>query len=244
MNPSHPARAYAPDEVSGEFDAEPQGCVLVVGGPDRLGREVVAVLLQSGFDVMAMSLPPAALPAGARTVAGDITDAAAVRAAMTDADAVVIALGDGTAPDAAEAMHLRGVQHVVAGATRAGVQVVLVTQVHLTPPTAAADLARILNWQVRGEEALRESPLGYTIVRPARLTDEPGGRSGLLLDQGAAHDGTACRADVARTCAEVLLTTSALCTTFELYETDDPPLHDWEAALSALVRDPPSRRRG
>ena len=49
-----------------------------------------------------------------------------------------------------------------------------------------------------GEGALRQSGLGYVIVRPAALVDEPGGYKALLFDQVCCAslcqllDGSAC----------------------------------------------------
>lgn len=43
--------------------------------------------------------------------------------------------------------------------------------------------ARMLSAKRRGENALRGSGLGYTIVRPGPLIEEPGGYKALVFDQ-------------------------------------------------------------
>jgi uncharacterized protein YbjT (DUF2867 family) len=43
--------------------------------------------------------------------------------------------------------------------------------------------AQMLSMKRQGEEALRLSGLGYTIVRPGPLLEEPGGYKALVFDQ-------------------------------------------------------------
>ena len=45
-------------------------------------------------------------------------------------------------------------------------------------------LGRQLSLKRRGEAALRNSGVGYTIVRPLQLEEEPGGYRALVFDQG------------------------------------------------------------
>ena len=47
----------------------------------------------------------------------------------------------------------------------------------------AASSAQMLSHKRRGENALRLSGLGYTIVRPGALLEEPGGYKALVFDQ-------------------------------------------------------------
>jgi uncharacterized protein YbjT (DUF2867 family) len=190
--------------------------------------------------VSTMSFAPSPLTAGAHAVGGDITDMGAVRAAMSLVDAVVIAVESGTdpaAPDSPHAIHLAGVEHVVAGASRAGVQIVLTTQVYDARPRAR-ELARLIEWRKRGEQALRESSIAYTIVRSSSLTDDAGGQRALRLEQGEGHQGQLSRADLARTCTQCLLTTASHCKSFDVYQESGGPTLDWEQALAALTRDP------
>jgi uncharacterized protein YbjT (DUF2867 family) len=218
---------------------EPLARALVIAGVPRTGRLIASELVGENFDVSTMSFAPSPLTAGAHAVGGDITDMGAVRAAMALVDAVVIAVESGTDPDAADsphAVHLDGVEHVLAGASRAGVQIVLITQVYDARPRAR-DLARLIEWRKRGEQALRESSIAYTIVRPSSLTDDVGGRRALRFEQGDSRQGQVSRADLARTCTQCLLTTASHCKSFDVYEEAGVPTLDWEQALAALARD-------
>ena len=57
---------------------------------------------------------------------------------------------------------------------------------------------------MKGEAALRNSGLGYTIIRPGKLIEEPGGYRALVFDQGDRSLNTVSCADVADVCVKVL----------------------------------------
>jgi uncharacterized protein YbjT (DUF2867 family) len=90
-----------------------------------------------------------------------------------------------------------------AGAPRAGVD--------------PADLARAVAAKRRGEERLRSSGLGYTVVRPGPLVDEPGGYRALVFDQAERPDRQpVSAADVADVCLRALHEPAARNKTFDL----------------------------
>ncbi|XP_039788115.1 protein HIGH CHLOROPHYLL FLUORESCENCE PHENOTYPE 173, chloroplastic-like isoform X1 [Panicum virgatum] len=63
---------------------------------------------------------------------------------------------------------------------------------------------QVLKAKKAGEDALRRSGLGYTIVRPGPLQEEPGGQRALIFDQGSRiSQGISC-ADVADICVKAL----------------------------------------
>lgn len=62
--------------------------ILVTGAEGRVGRAVVARLLEAGHPVTTLSLPEATAHAGVRVVRGDARDTAAVADALTDVVAV------------------------------------------------------------------------------------------------------------------------------------------------------------
>ncbi|KAK9808907.1 hypothetical protein WJX72_006181 [[Myrmecia] bisecta] len=68
----------------------------------------------------------------------------------------------------------------------------------------------------RGEAALRKTGLGYTIIRPGPLLEEPGGYKALVFDQGERiTQGISC-ADVADVCLKALHDPLARNKTFEV----------------------------
>ncbi|TVU33493.1 hypothetical protein EJB05_25316 [Eragrostis curvula] len=75
---------------------------------------------------------------------------------------------------------------------------------------------QVLNAKKAGEDALRKSGLGYTIVRPGPLQEEPGGQRALIFDQGnRISQGISC-ADVADICVKALHDSTARNKSFDV----------------------------
>jgi uncharacterized protein YbjT (DUF2867 family) len=93
-------------------------------------------------------------------------------------------------------------------------------------------LGGILTWKLRGEEAVRESGIPYTIIRPCALTEEPGG-NGLAFEQGDNIRGKVSREDIAELCLQALEQPQACHVTFEVKEaeTGSP---NWEQLFASL----------
>ena len=109
--------------------------VLVTGASGMLGRAVAARLVGDGDDVRTLQRSPSRV-AGARDVAGSVTDRAVVRDAVAGRDAVVhlAAKVDITGPLAQfEAVNVEGTRHLVEEAAAAGVH----RFVHVSSPSVA-----------------------------------------------------------------------------------------------------------
>eukprot|EP00262_Sarcandra_glabra_P019539 TRINITY_DN738_c0_g1_i2.p1 TRINITY_DN738_c0_g1~~TRINITY_DN738_c0_g1_i2.p1 ORF type:complete len:575 (+),score=81.62 TRINITY_DN738_c0_g1_i2:163-1887(+) len=75
---------------------------------------------------------------------------------------------------------------------------------------------QVLKAKKAGEESLRRSGLGYTIVRPGPLQEEPGGQRALIFDQGnRITQGISC-ADVADICVKALHDSTARNKSFDV----------------------------
>ncbi|NET61344.1 MAG: NAD(P)H-binding protein [Symploca sp. SIO2E6] len=95
-------------------------------------------------------------------------------------------------------------------------------------------LGGILTWKLRGEEAVRESGVPYTIIRPCALTEESGGKA-LVFEQGDNIRGKVSREDIAQLCLQLLEQPQACNLTFEVKEdTNGSPPTNWENRLSQL----------
>lgn len=109
-------------------------------------------------------------------------------------------------------------------------------------------LGGILTWKLRGEDAVRESGLPYSIIRPCALTEEPGGKA-LVFEQGDNIRGKVSREDIAELCIQALEQPKACYVTFEVKEADnsvEPGLpqstddsSDWERLFSNLTASHP-----
>ncbi|KAK9757053.1 hypothetical protein RND81_01G137100 [Saponaria officinalis] len=75
---------------------------------------------------------------------------------------------------------------------------------------------QVLKAKKAGEDSLRKSGLGYTIVRPGPLKEEPGGQRALIFDQGnRISQGISC-ADVADICVKALHDSTARNKSFDV----------------------------
>jgi len=92
-------------------------------------------------------------------------------------------------------------------------------------------------WKFKGEEAVRNSGVPYTIVRPGGLTDEPGGETSLDFRQGDDRQGRVSRADVARVLVAALSLPEAQNKTFELFGGEGPPSIELQSQFAAMEED-------
>ncbi|XP_010063699.2 protein HIGH CHLOROPHYLL FLUORESCENCE PHENOTYPE 173, chloroplastic [Eucalyptus grandis] len=75
---------------------------------------------------------------------------------------------------------------------------------------------QVLKAKRAGEDSLRRSGLGYTIIRPGPLMEEPGGQRALIFDQGnRISQGISC-ADVADICVKALHDSTARNKSFDV----------------------------
>ncbi|KAJ3696295.1 hypothetical protein LUZ60_001672 [Juncus effusus] len=75
---------------------------------------------------------------------------------------------------------------------------------------------QVLKAKKAGEDSLRKSGLGYTIIRPGPLQEEPGGQRALIFDQGnRISQGISC-ADVADICVKALHDSTARNKSFDV----------------------------
>ncbi len=96
-------------------------------------------------------------------------------------------------------------------------------------------LGGILTWKLRGEDAVRESGIPYTIIRPCALTEEAGGKA-LMFDQGDNIRGKVSREDIAELCLQTLKQPKAAYMTFEVKEGEDSTW-DWDSLFGRLTKD-------
>jgi uncharacterized protein YbjT (DUF2867 family) len=221
------------------------GPVTVVGGAGRTGRLVVARLLAEGTEVRVLSRhanhATELASAGARLFDGDIRDGTGLPEALADSAAVVFSIEPGTSNtgiDRPETTIYQGVVNVLAAATDVLSRFVLVSQIYVTRKNHSMNrYGHLLDWRLRGEDAVRASGVPYTIVRASWLTNDPAGATDIRLEQGDDGEGKIARADVAEACVQALNLDSAIGSTFEIYSQAGSPPRSWDALFSALVRD-------
>ncbi len=188
--------------------------VAIVGGHGQVARQLVHVLRRADHDVVALVRREEHRPElegrGAQVRLLDIErqDAADFATAFAGCGAVVFAAGGG--PDGnierKRTVDLEGSLKSADGARLAGIdRFVQVSAIGVDDPLPAdtGDVWRAYVEAKRdADAALRASNLAWTIIRPGRLTDDPGtGRVALGPDVAR---GEVTRADVAAVLAAVL----------------------------------------
>ncbi|WP_405012140.1 NAD(P)-dependent oxidoreductase [Kitasatospora sp. NBC_01539] len=175
--------------------------IVVLGATGPTGRRLTEQALAAGHRVTAVARRAGSLPGqdGLTAVGADVTDAAAVDAAVSGADAVLSALG---APPGRGPVDLysTGMRHVLAAMERQGVKrlVAVSSSVldpawrpsgafffnHVLDPYVNRVVARAAHADMRRMEALvRRSAVDWTIARPSGLFDHPE-----VTDFGLAED--------------------------------------------------------
>ncbi|NEW39799.1 SDR family oxidoreductase [Nocardia cyriacigeorgica] len=133
--------------------------ILVTGATGTIGSEILRQLAGRGDKVRAVTRDPerATVPSGIEVVRGDYTDPASMAAAMTGTRAVFLVSVLG--PDDIDTDRA-----LITTAVSAGVQrVVKLSAIGTGDPA----LGRVGTWHLPGEQAVRDSGLEWTILRPS-----------------------------------------------------------------------------
>ncbi|GAA2420445.1 SDR family oxidoreductase [Streptomyces mauvecolor] len=223
------------------------GPIAVIGGAGRLGSRVTRHLLDQGAQVRVVSRDPARnanrIAPGAELHRADVRYAATLGQALRDCTGIVFSVEPGTAdsgPDSPETTMYDGVRNVLAAAGEYGLRphFVLVSQIFVTrrhhPMNA---YGRLLDWRLRGEDAVRTSTLPYTVIRPSWLTDDEPAGARVRLEQDDRGSGWVSRDAVAEACVHALRAPSAVGRTFELYNEPGAASADWPTLFARLAPD-------
>lgn len=212
--------------------------VAIAGGHGKIALHLTGLLHERGDDVRSLIRNPdhtdEVEAAGAETVLCDLEtdDAERIGKAIDGADAVVFAAGagPGSSVERKETVDHGGAVKLIEAAIQSGVhRYVIVSSMGADPEHEGDGVFDVyLRAKGRADEALAESGLDFTIVRPGRLTDEPG--SGRVFAAAEGERGEIPRADVAAVLAAVLHEQAASGKRFEVIAGQTPV----EQAVAAL----------
>ena len=186
--------------------------VAIAGGHGQIALRLARLLADRGDSARSLIRNPDhaddVQAAGGEPVVCDLEAAGEeeVAEAISGADAVVFAAGagPGSGSERKETMDYRGAAKLIAAAkARAISRYVMVSSMGANPDQEGDDaFAAYLRAKGKADAELQASGLDYTIVRPGRLTDDPGSGRVSLSEQ--VPRGPVSRDDVAAVLAAVL----------------------------------------
>ena len=223
--------------------------IVVAGAHGRIARLLVPRLVARGDKVRGLIRNAGHTPDveadGADAVVLDLESATTddVDEVIGGAGAVVFAAGAGPGSGAERKWTVDhgAARLLIDAAARRGVRRYVMVSAMGTddPPTDDAVFSVYLQAKARADEDLRAAGLDHTIVRPGRLTDDPG--TGLVSVDRHVPRGSVTRDDVAAVLAAVLPEAGTYGRTFELVA-GDRPIDDVPAVVSALTPDTEATR--
>jgi uncharacterized protein YbjT (DUF2867 family) len=202
--------------------------VLVAGGHGKIGIRLLELLAARGDRARGLIRNPAHAAdleaVGAVPVLCDLeSESPAPHLALTDAVVFAAGAGPGSGDARKRTVDYGGAVKLIESALALGVdRFVMISSMGAEDPEGGDEAMRpYRRAKADADNALMVSGLDYTIVRPGRLTDEPGrGRVDAASKLG--RYGQVPRADVAAVLVAVLDTPSTGGLTFELLEGDTP----------------------
>jgi uncharacterized protein YbjT (DUF2867 family) len=202
--------------------------IVVAGGHGQIGLRLLRLLAERGDRARGLIRNPehaAELEAvGAEAVLCDLEAEEDIAPFVTGADAVVFAAGagPGSGPARKQTMDLGGAVKLIDGAKANGTgRYVIVSSIGANHPERASEQMRpYIEAKAEADRRLAESGLDWTVVRPGRLTDEPG--TGLVRVGTDIGSGQVPRDDVAATLVAVLDADATIGKAFDLLSGDQP----------------------
>jgi nucleoside-diphosphate-sugar epimerase len=213
--------------------------VAIAGAHGKIAMRLTSLLVARGDTVIGLIRNPdhaADVEAsGARAIVCDLERAteAQVAAAVGASDAVVFAAGAGPGSGAARklTMDRDGAIKLLAATAADGSRYVMISAIGAERPPDGEDVFSVyLRAKAQADEAVMATDRDWTIIRPGRLTDDPG--TGHVRIQAAGFDGEIPREDVAALLASVLLDTRSAGQILYVNGGDQPI----EAALQSAIR--------
>jgi len=212
--------------------------IVIAGGHGQIALRLARLLSGWGDEVVGLIRNPGhaddVRAAGAEPVECDLEQAGPedLARAVEGADAVVFAAGAGPGSGEArkETMDLGGAVKLIEAAKAGGIsRYVMVSSMGADPEAPGEGFAAYLRAKGRADDALIASGLDYTIVRPGKLTNDPGmGRVKIGRSVGRAEIS---RDDVAAVLAAVLGREDTAGLTFEVIADGEPI----DKAIAAFV---------
>jgi uncharacterized protein YbjT (DUF2867 family) len=223
--------------------------VLVAGASGQSGRPTIDQLQDAGYKVRALVRDASkGADLGVELAVGDVMKPESLGAALQGVTYVISTIGSSNSGYSAEQVEFTGIANLARAAKAAGIKhFVLMSSLK----AGSEDMNEFLNakrgmllmWKGKGEQALRDTGMPYTIVRPGGLLPRPGqscevGKVGLkLAPMDGVGMGMVCRADVAAIMIAVLGNRDAMGKTFSVVQDEQGTPGNWKTAFASLAKD-------
>jgi uncharacterized protein YbjT (DUF2867 family) len=219
---------------------------LIAGATGKTGRIIVQMLLDRGdrprILVRDQDLAQNIFGDQVDVYVGDVRQPESLLPAVSGVDILISAIGTRTpvGKNCPKRVDYEGVINLIQAARESGVQrFILISSISVTQPNHPMNcFGKILDWKLKGEDALRESGLSYAIIRPGGLVDSSESEKLLVFDQGDKILGTISRTALAETCLCAADYPHNLHITFEIIESEDYGIQRCSEIFSNLNMDP------
>jgi uncharacterized protein YbjT (DUF2867 family) len=204
--------------------------VVIAGGHGKVALRLERLLAERGDRVRGLVRKREQFEdltaAGAEPVLADLEDDVDLGPAVQGADAVVFAAGagPGSGPERKQTMDYGGAVKLIEAANAAGItRYVIVSSMGADQPGRASGTFRIyLEAKAAADQAVRESGLDYTVVRPGSLMDDDPSTGLVDVAEKLGRRGSIPRDDVAAVLVAVLDTPTTIGVTFEVLSGSTP----------------------
>lgn len=244
--------------------------IFVAGATGGVGQLVVAKLLAKSLHVAALTRNKAKAKSmfegKVEVVQGDIRHRDTLIDTVKDIDYLICCTGTTAFPslrwdftnlfqadNSPEAVDAKGIENLVSAVPKDLKRFVFVSSCGVLRkdklPFNILNAFGVLDAKLIGEQAIAESGLPYTIIRPGRLIDGPytsydlntllraktDGKKAVVIETGDNLNGDASRIDVANACVESLFYNTTVNQAFSLINEGERPDHtNWEELFANL----------
>jgi uncharacterized protein YbjT (DUF2867 family) len=201
--------------------------ITIVGASGQIARLLHPILIEKGHSVRGIIRKSEQADdlkkMGVEPVIADVEQLDDISYAVGNADAVLFAAGAGPGSGAERkwTMDRDGAIKLIDAAKKNGIKrYVMISAMGLDKPRGNEVFQMYQQAKAQADEALRQSGLDYTIVKPGRLTNKPG--DGMVAISKKLDRGEIPREDVAAVLAEVLETPETIEKEFDLLSGNQP----------------------
>ncbi|WP_407810142.1 SDR family oxidoreductase [Spirulina subsalsa] len=215
----------------------------VAGATGRTGKQIVEVLTEKEIPVVALvrSLEKGKqlLPSSVELVVGDVLRPETWEKAIASCNVLLCATGATPSLDFTQPYRVdyEGTKNLITVAERQKLDhFVLVSSLCVSQFFHPLNLFwLVLYWKKLAEEALQQSQIPYTIVRPGGLLDYDTSESLIMETADTLFEGRIPRRKVAEVAVEALFSEKARQKIVEIITQADAPAQNWEQLFSRVV---------